>query len=196
MRSSFFPKCQPKITKISALEVYRGQGRNLRNFWLALWEKRWPHKFIPNLTDLLKRVGRFALWICSWLEWRKGGLWQFEYFHLFLCFLIVNIADKYTFLFMFIMKILIFCLYFRDHRIMDWVFLLLILRARNYQNFLQHQIDCFSRNLSSTSNNSTSVKSDRGGWLFCIISANFWKDSRTFVPFLADTSENSISSCL
>ena len=28
------------------------QGRNLGNFWLAFWEKRWPHKFILNLTDL------------------------------------------------------------------------------------------------------------------------------------------------
>ena len=28
------------------------QGRNLRNFWLAFWKKRWPHKFILNLTDL------------------------------------------------------------------------------------------------------------------------------------------------
>ena len=29
------------------------QGRNLRNFWLAFWEKQqWPNKFILNLTDL------------------------------------------------------------------------------------------------------------------------------------------------
>ena len=28
------------------------QGRSLGNFWLAFWEKWWPHKFILNLTDL------------------------------------------------------------------------------------------------------------------------------------------------
>ena len=50
MRSSFLPKCQPKITRISVLIYF--QGRNPRNFWFAFWEKRWPHKFILNLTDL------------------------------------------------------------------------------------------------------------------------------------------------
>ena len=28
------------------------QGRNLCDFWLEFWKKRWPHKFILNLTDL------------------------------------------------------------------------------------------------------------------------------------------------
>ena len=31
------------------------QGRNPSNFWLAFWEKWWPHKFILNLTDLYHR---------------------------------------------------------------------------------------------------------------------------------------------
>ena len=30
------------------------QGRNLCNFWLEFWEKRWPHEFILNLIDLYK----------------------------------------------------------------------------------------------------------------------------------------------
>ena len=34
------------------LEVVNFQGRNLWNFWLEFWDKRWPHKFILNLTDL------------------------------------------------------------------------------------------------------------------------------------------------
>ena len=33
------------------------QGRNLCNFWLGFWEKRWPHKFILNLTDLYMVCG-------------------------------------------------------------------------------------------------------------------------------------------
>ena len=36
----------------SGLNFENFQGRNLRNFWWAFWEKRWPHKFILNLTDL------------------------------------------------------------------------------------------------------------------------------------------------
>ena len=32
------------------------QGRNSSNFWLAYWEKRWPYKFILNLTDLYEKV--------------------------------------------------------------------------------------------------------------------------------------------
>ena len=75
MRSSFLPKCKPKITRISALPNKQGsqpkklptltkkspkkvlrslfvwQGRNPCNFWFAFWEKRLPHKFILNLTD-------------------------------------------------------------------------------------------------------------------------------------------------
>ena len=33
------------------------QGRNPSNFWLAFWDKRWPHKFILNLTDLYHAAG-------------------------------------------------------------------------------------------------------------------------------------------
>ena len=39
----FLPKSQPKITEISALEVYQRVGRN---FWLGFWKKRCPH--IPS----------------------------------------------------------------------------------------------------------------------------------------------------
>ena len=52
MRSLFLTKCQPKITRISALSFYKLQGRNPGNNLLAFWEKRWPHKFTLNLTDL------------------------------------------------------------------------------------------------------------------------------------------------
>ena len=37
MKSSFLPKYEPKIVKISALTT---QGRNPDNFLLVLWEKR------------------------------------------------------------------------------------------------------------------------------------------------------------
>ena len=37
------------------------QGRNLASFWLAFWEKWWPHQFILNLIDLyiLRRPQNF-----------------------------------------------------------------------------------------------------------------------------------------
>ena len=34
------------------LPLINFQGRNPSNFWLAFWEKRWPLRFILNLTDL------------------------------------------------------------------------------------------------------------------------------------------------
>ena len=39
------------------LEEVNFQGRNFCNFWLGFWEKRWPHKFILNLTDLYLHFG-------------------------------------------------------------------------------------------------------------------------------------------
>ena len=41
-----------KLTRFLPYPLINFQGRNLGNFWLAFWEKRWPHKFILNLTDL------------------------------------------------------------------------------------------------------------------------------------------------
>ena len=73
MRSSFLPKCKPKITRISALPNKQGSWPKKLltitkkspkyllwslfvwypyNFWLAFWAKWWPHKLILNLTDL------------------------------------------------------------------------------------------------------------------------------------------------
>ena len=49
MKSSFLPKYERKIVKISALTK---QGRNPDNFSFAFWEKRWLHKFILKLSDL------------------------------------------------------------------------------------------------------------------------------------------------
>ena len=43
MKSSFLPKYEQKIAKISALTT---QGRNPDNFLFVLWEKQWLHKFI------------------------------------------------------------------------------------------------------------------------------------------------------
>ena len=82
MRSSFLPNCKPKITRISALPNKQGsqpkrnwlltltkkspkkvlqslfvwQGRIPCNFWFAFCEKRRPHKFILNLTDLQRQI--------------------------------------------------------------------------------------------------------------------------------------------
>ena len=51
MSSSFLPKYQPKITKISVLPSQNSQGRNLGNFWLAFSQGfqnkillGWPNK--------------------------------------------------------------------------------------------------------------------------------------------------------
>ena len=52
MRSSLLPKSQPKIIEILPCLLTNFQCRSLCNFWLGIWKKRWPHKFILNLTDL------------------------------------------------------------------------------------------------------------------------------------------------
>ena len=49
MKSSFLPKYEQKIVRISAL---CSEGRNLDNSLFVFWEKRWLHKFILKLTDL------------------------------------------------------------------------------------------------------------------------------------------------
>ena len=42
MKSSFFPKYEPNIVRISPLycATHTLQGRNLHNFWFIFWEKR------------------------------------------------------------------------------------------------------------------------------------------------------------
>ena len=52
MKSSFLPKCQPEIWRISALPSNKLPEQKSFKFWLAFWEKRWPHEFILNFTDL------------------------------------------------------------------------------------------------------------------------------------------------
>ena len=49
VKSSFLPKCEQKIVRISALTT---QGRNPDNFLFVFHEKRWLHKFILKLSDL------------------------------------------------------------------------------------------------------------------------------------------------
>ena len=73
MRSLFHPKCEPKFWRISALPpLIKFQGRNPSNFWLAFWEKQWPHKFILNLTDLYMDSwffeNSFAIFYCAHLR--------------------------------------------------------------------------------------------------------------------------------
>ena len=63
MKSSFIPKYERKIVKISDLTT---QGRNSDNFSFVFWEKRWLHKFILKLSDLYKdsqNLGRPRLYI-------------------------------------------------------------------------------------------------------------------------------------
>ena len=47
------------------------QGRNLGNFWMAFWEKRWPHEFILNLSDLNSKYVLGGLTFLNGLS----GLW-------------------------------------------------------------------------------------------------------------------------
>ena len=42
----------PTFTKKSATILVCMVGQKFLQFWFAFWEKRWPHKFILNLTDL------------------------------------------------------------------------------------------------------------------------------------------------
>ena len=49
MKSTFLPKYERKIVRISALTT---QGRNYDNFSFVFWEKRRLHKFILKITDL------------------------------------------------------------------------------------------------------------------------------------------------
>ena len=51
MKSSFLPRYEQKIARISAL---CSDGRNLDNFLLVFWEKRRLHKLILKITDLEK----------------------------------------------------------------------------------------------------------------------------------------------
>ena len=49
MKSSFLPKYEQKIVRISALTT---QGRNPDSFTFLFWEKRWLHKFILKISEL------------------------------------------------------------------------------------------------------------------------------------------------
>ena len=48
----FSQNANQKLPRFLPYPLINFQGKNLGNFWLAFWEKRWPHKFILNLTDL------------------------------------------------------------------------------------------------------------------------------------------------
>ena len=52
MKSSFLPKYERKIVRISALYCATLKGRNPYNFWFMFGEKRWHHKFILKFTNL------------------------------------------------------------------------------------------------------------------------------------------------
>ena len=53
MNSSFLPKYEPKIVRISALSygTVEGTGQKFLQYFL-FWEKQWLHKFILKFTDL------------------------------------------------------------------------------------------------------------------------------------------------
>ena len=48
----FSQNANQKLSRFLPYPLINFHGRNFGNFWLAFWEKRWPHKFILNLTDL------------------------------------------------------------------------------------------------------------------------------------------------
>ena len=55
----FSQNTNQKLTIFLPYPLINFQGRNLGNFWLAFWGKRWPNKFILNLIDLY------------WIQWVK-----------------------------------------------------------------------------------------------------------------------------
>ena len=80
MRSSFLPKCQPKITKISALEVYQRIEQKSEKLLVGILGETITHKFILNLTDLyptllfkinvakINHVWKFYRGLCSYFS--------------------------------------------------------------------------------------------------------------------------------
>ena len=69
MKSSFPPKYEPNIVRISTLYCATLQGRNLYNFWFLFWEKRWLHKFILKFTELYHTEIRMIFFFCQ----KKGN---------------------------------------------------------------------------------------------------------------------------
>ena len=51
----FFQNPNQKLQRFLLSLLINFQGRNLCNFWLGFWKKRWPHKFILNSTDLYNK---------------------------------------------------------------------------------------------------------------------------------------------
>ena len=52
MKSFISKKWPEKFEGFLPYPLINFQGRNSSKFWLPFWEKRWPHKFILNLTEL------------------------------------------------------------------------------------------------------------------------------------------------
>ena len=52
MKSSFLPKYEPIIVRISDLYSATLQGRNPHNFLFMFWEKQWLYIFILKFTDI------------------------------------------------------------------------------------------------------------------------------------------------
>ena len=67
----FSQNTNQKLQRFLPYPLINSQGRNLCNFWLIFWEKRWPHKFILNLTDLYI----LQFWINSWSHLLSRGIW-------------------------------------------------------------------------------------------------------------------------
>ena len=49
MKSSFLPKYESNIVRLSALYCATLQARNPCNFWFIFWEKWWLHKFMRKV---------------------------------------------------------------------------------------------------------------------------------------------------
>ena len=57
----FSQNANQKLQRFLSYPLINFQNRNLCHFWLAFWEKRWPLKFILNLTDLYQF--QVAAWV-------------------------------------------------------------------------------------------------------------------------------------
>ena len=79
LMSSFLPKYEPNIVRISNLYYAALQDWNPYNFWFVFWEKQRLHKFILKFTDL--QIVNF-FFIATWYnrimlisKWQTILLW-------------------------------------------------------------------------------------------------------------------------
>ena len=78
MRSSFLSNANQKLQRFLPYPLVNFQGRNLCNFRLAFWKKRWPHEFILNLTELY-HGGEGNDQLVSQTIWQKKVALQYDF---------------------------------------------------------------------------------------------------------------------